>query len=81
VFTVNSVPDVFPDQRASLLLGSTEILADVHASQTGTLTFQALDVITGEHFVRLRVDGVDSLLVDRTVTPPVFDPSQLVKIT
>ena len=31
--------------------------------------------------VRLRVDGVDSLLVNRSVTPPVFDPTQKVIVT
>ena len=31
--------------------------------------------------MRLRVDGVDSLLVDKTVTPPVFDPAQKVTVT
>jgi hypothetical protein len=31
--------------------------------------------------VRLRVDGVDSLLVNRAVTPPVFDQTQKVTVT
>ena len=35
----------------------------------------------GQHWLRLRVDGVDSLLVDRSARPPVFDPSQRVEIT
>ena len=48
---------------------------------TGTLTFVVQDAPPGEHWLRLRVDGVDSLLVDRTVTPPVFDPSQKLRIT
>jgi hypothetical protein len=26
----------------------------------------------GEHLVRLRVDGIDSPLIDRQSTPPVF---------
>jgi hypothetical protein len=35
-----------------------------------------------KHFVRLRVDGVDSLLVIRAGTPPTlqFDPNQQVTI-
>ena len=36
---------------------------------------------TGPYYVRLRVDGVDSQLVIRTVTPPVFDATQRVTIT
>ena len=80
-YTTTSVPDVWPQQRASLLLGSQEILADDHPAQINTLTFEAEAVATGNYFVRLRVDGVDSLLVDRSKTPPVFDPTQMVTVT
>jgi hypothetical protein len=80
-YTTTSIPDVWPQQRASLLLGSLEILADAHAAQTNTLTFEADAVTAGSYFVRLRVDGVDSLLVDRSKTPPVFDPTQMVTVT
>lgn len=71
-------------QRAALLLGDREILAEAPlsaASPTGTLTFVAANVAAGEYLVRLRIDGVDSLLVDRSVTPPVFDPTQKVTVT
>jgi hypothetical protein len=80
-YTVSCAPQVWPDQRASLLLGDQEILAQPHAAQTGTLTFVATAVVAGTYFVRLRVDGVDSVLVDRSVTPPVFDPTQKVTVT
>ena len=70
-----------PEQRATLLLGSQEVIADPHAAQTNTLAFQAAGIAPGDYFVRLRVDGVDSLLVDKTVTPPVFDPAQKVTVT
>ncbi|MBV6696787.1 DUF4255 domain-containing protein [Kitasatospora aureofaciens] len=36
---------------------------------------------TGRHLVRLRVAGVDSLLVDRSGPRPVFDPTQAVTVT
>jgi len=65
----------------SLLLGDQELPADAHAAQTNTLTFEAAGVATGSYFVRLRVDGVDSLLVNRAVKPPVFDPTQVVTVT
>jgi hypothetical protein len=38
-------------------------------------------VPAGEYLTRLRIDGVDSQLVDRSVTPPVFDNTQLVTVT
>jgi Pvc16 N-terminal domain len=45
------------------------------------LRFVVPDVEPGEYLVRLRVDGVDSRLVDRRVVPPVFDRSQQVTVT
>jgi hypothetical protein len=72
---------VRPEQRAALLLGDREVLAQPHPAATDTLTFVVTAAPTGEHFLRLRIDGVDSLLVDRTATPPVFDSNQRVTIT
>jgi len=80
-YTVACRPDVRPQQRASLLLGSQEILAQPHVTQTATLTFAAVVATAGDYFVRLRVDGVDSLLVNRAVQPPVFDATQKVIAT
>jgi hypothetical protein len=62
-------------------LNDREVPAQPHPSPTGTLTFRVDAASPGQHRVRLRVDGVDSLLVDRSVTPPVFVPSQSVTIT
>lgn len=80
-YTASCSPEVWPDQSASLLLGDQEIVADPHVSQTATLTFQAQNLIAGVYFVRVRVDGVDSLLVNRAVTPPQFDLTQRVTVT
>jgi hypothetical protein len=79
--TATVSPEVRPEQRASLLLGDQEILAAAHATQTATLNFVAENVAKGDYYVRLRIDGVDSLLVDRTKKPPQFDPSQKVSAT
>jgi hypothetical protein len=65
-------PQVRPNQRASLLLGGREIVAEPHASPTASLVFLIEDAPVGLHQVRLRVDGVDSQMVDRSVSPPVF---------
>jgi hypothetical protein len=71
---VDCSPKVLPDQNASLLLGDREIPADSHSEdKTDKLTFFLADVSPGEkYFVRLRIDGVDSPLIDRTKEPPVF---------
>lgn len=80
LLTVTCSPQVRPDQQAALLLGDREIPARPHPAPTGTLAFCIANVAAGAYFVRLRIDGVDSLLVDRSVTPPTFDQSQRVTI-
>jgi hypothetical protein len=86
--TLKCKPDVLPAQRASLLFGDREVLADPHpATQLNptidTLTFRLTELVAGDYFVRLRVDGVDSLLIIQTGVPPKlqFDPNQKVTIT
>lgn len=74
-------PPVLPGQRAALLLGDREVSARPHAAPTGTLTFDVPGALPGQYLVRVRVDGVDSHLVDRTVVPPVFDATQQVTVT
>jgi hypothetical protein len=78
VVTIECKPDVRPTQRASLILGSLEVLADPHPNSVNTLTFTVLNAPVGTHWVRLRVDGIDSQLVNRDVSPPVFFEHQIV---
>lgn len=80
-YTVTSSPEVWPDQYSSLLLGDQEITAEAHATQSATLMFKAQNLSAGKYFVRLRIDGVDSLLVNRALTPPQFNTSQQVTVT
>jgi len=80
VATVTCSPQVWPDQNASLLLGEWQFPADARQTKTGTLTFHLTGVTAGDYYVRLRVDGVDSLLIDYTASPPVFDASKKVTI-
>lgn len=78
---VGFTPQARPEQRVVLLLGAREVVAPPRATPVPRIDFAVTDAPAGEHFVRLRVDGVDSLLVDRSVTPPVFDVSQRVTLT
>ena len=79
--TITVAPEVRPAQTASLLLSDREVVADPHLAQTNTLVFQIEDAVAGDHFVRLRIDGIDSVLIDHTTTPPIFDRAQRVTIT
>lgn len=65
-------PEVRPQQRAVLILGDREIPAQPHPSQTNSLSFLVKKAKPDTSFIRLRVDGVDSVLVNREVSPPVF---------
>jgi hypothetical protein len=83
--TLACSPEVLPAQRVALLLGGDEVPAEPHPTRTGNFSFVAVDdppgkFAPGDYFVRLRVDGVDSLLIDRSVQPPKFKASQKVTI-
>lgn len=71
-----------------LLLGTTELLAasvDTPADTTlpSSLTFAVPALDAGEYLLRLRIDGIDSLPVQSTGSPPVFgfDPAQKLVVT
>ena len=78
--TLDVSPEVRPAQDVRLILGGDGAPAEPHATATPTLTFELGDVPPGAQWVRLNVDGVDSLLVDRSAEPPTFDASQSVTV-
>ena len=80
-YTVTVAPQLFPTQTVALLLNDNEFTGGAIAVQTGSLTVGTTGLTAGDYWTRLRVDGVDSLLVDRTKTPPAFDPTQKVTVT
>ena len=81
-FTVTARPPVRDTQRISLIVGDRELPAQpLAASPTATVAFQGQNFNSGAVLpVRLRIDGVDSILIDRSHRPPRFDPSQQVTI-
>lgn len=82
--TVYSTPRVRMEQKALLIFGDRQIApASLYndpddASLPSELTFSIKDVEIGEHLIRLRVDGVDSLPFIRKDNPKriEFDPDQ-----
>jgi hypothetical protein len=78
--TVDVKPQVRPAQDAVLTLGGESGPVDPHPTATSTLTFELGDVPPGTQWVRLTIDGVESLLVDRSAVPPAFDSSQSVAV-
>jgi hypothetical protein len=81
-FAVTARPAIAPTQRIALIVGDREIPAAAFGpGPSNTVSFQSGGFASGEqHWLRLRVDSVESLLIDRTARPPAFDPSQRVTI-
>ncbi|WIM04798.1 MAG: DUF4255 domain-containing protein [Candidatus Nitricoxidivorans perseverans] len=78
--TLAFTPQVRPGQKVSLNAGGHEALPGGFATQTGSLAFVFPELAAGPQWLRLRVDGADSLLVNRAGTPPQFDATQRMSI-
>jgi hypothetical protein len=72
-------PQVLKGQAVFLLLGQRQVPLQV-VLPAPALRFIVADATPGTFFVRVRVDGVDSLLIDRRPEVPIFDQSQKVVI-
>lgn len=71
--TPSCTPQVRPEQRVSLILGGHEVQAESFSTATSTPSFTFEGLPPDKYWVRLRVDGVDSLLVKRNPgEPPRF---------
>ena len=89
---LQSSPGVQQGQRVALLIGGQEVPFVFPAPPSpppqppqaiSDLTFHVGAIDAGTYSVRLRVDGVDSLLIkqDQQGKPPIFDPGQQVNIS
>jgi hypothetical protein len=77
--TLQSKPDLRPGQRVALLLDDREIAAPDRARQSNQTTFDVANATAGTSFrMRLRVDGVDSPIIDWSKSPPAFDDNSRV---
>jgi hypothetical protein len=65
-------PEVTPEQRVALLIESQAVPAEAHSARTDQVHFVIPEATPGEYLVRIRVDGVDSELVDRSGVRPIF---------
>lgn len=71
-FSLGFRPELRPGQTVSLLLGQQEIDPESYSAPTGTLNFEIADALVGDHLARLRIDGIDSPIINRAVMPPEF---------
>lgn len=88
--TVTCTPRLRPEQEAQvrLLFGNTAVKAEsittpANLPDPTTLTFKVPGVVAGKYLVRLRVDGIDSLPITFSGSPPKldFDPQQTVTVS
>ena len=87
ILTLECTPPVQQNQEVSLLLGDRNLAPiPTQTFPSSTLVFDFVAPSAGSYFIRLRVDGVDSLLILRTEateTEPsrlIFNPEQEVVI-
>lgn len=73
-------PELRPEQEAVFSLGSHTAAVQPHPTATSSVDFELGAVPRGSQWAQLTVDGVDSLLVDHTKTPPIFDLSHSVTV-
>ena len=75
-------PFLRPGQEVFLIIGDQQAAADAFTSATNSpsFTYPALQPTGGLVPARLRVDGMDSPIIDMTKTPPVFS-GPLVQVT
>ncbi|HYE29052.1 MAG TPA: DUF4255 domain-containing protein [Allosphingosinicella sp.] len=79
--TVACEPRILETQSVAIVAGQSERPLDPPAAPAASVSAVFADLPAGPGLpVRLRVAGVDSLLIDPAVKPPAFDPTQLVTI-
>ena len=78
-------PEVHAEQKISFIIGQNEKFSDDIVLGPGVLTtedmhFEFPNIPSGNYWARVRVDGIDSLLIDRSKTPPEFVATQQVTV-
>jgi len=71
-FSLNFRPTLRAGQRVALVLGQQEYAPQAFTPPVSALSFVIPNAPVGSHLARLRIDGIDSPIIDRSVTPPVF---------
>ena len=72
--TIGCQPEVRVGQKVALLMDTREAPAQPFTANTSTLDFQFADAppAGGTPLLRLKVDGIESIVVNRGARPPVF---------
>jgi hypothetical protein len=71
-FSIGFTPALRGGQIVRLVLGTSEFAPQPFAPGAVSLNFVIPHAPIGAHLVRLRIDGIDSPVIDPSATPPVF---------
>jgi hypothetical protein len=71
-FTLSFVPVCRRGQQARLLLGRGDFAPQPVTGDASSLSFEIPDAPVGNHLARLRIDGIDSPIIDTAASPPAF---------
>lgn len=72
VFTLTFTPALRAGQRVTLLLGQAEYAPNPFVAPTTSLDFTIEDAPADCFLARLRIDGIESPIINRVAEPPVF---------
>jgi hypothetical protein len=79
--TITCRPNIREEQPVAVLIGQEEVPVPALAGDTDNVSVVRDNLPAGARLpVRLRVAGVDSLLIDRSTKPPRFDPAQTILV-
>jgi hypothetical protein len=71
-FTLNFTPTARVGQVVRVVLGSGEFEPEPFSADVASLGFVIPDAPLGNHLARLRIDGIDSTIVNPVASPPAF---------
>jgi hypothetical protein len=71
-FALHFLPTLRAGQNPRLVLGATEYAPDAPATPAQTLHFSIPKAVPGEYLARLRIDGVDSPIIDLSAAHPAY---------
>jgi hypothetical protein len=66
-FTLNFVPTARAGQTARLMFGGADFAPQPFSADTDSLSFEIPDAPVGNHLARLRLDGIDSPIINRRI--------------
>jgi len=70
--SIQFTPNLREGQRAVLVLGAAELLPQTAGATPNSLVFVVPDAVVGVHLARLRIDDIDSPIIDMNFEPPAL---------